>query len=325
MARTTLQTIADETGLSKYAVSRALSGKSGVSEATRQRVIEAAARLGYERPQEADLRPLGVIFNRADVINSELHMQIQNGVQREAERLGFSVRIHWTNAGQDLEPTARSCAGLMICGNYDAATLARAYAVGVPIVRQGWLEPLEPVDLVSGTDHEAGSAVANYLLALGHREIAYVHGEPRYRGRMERLYGLREVMERTEGAVLHHLVWEDGSGFAAVLEALLAGGASPTAYFCAHDGIALTVVTELLARGVRIPETASVVGFGDYTAAVQVLPRLTTVKVHGVAMGAMAVRILDARLNTPDFPDTPLRISVPSEIVERQSAGPAAP
>ena len=70
---------------------------------------------------------------------------------------------------------------------------------GVPIVRQGWLEPLEQVDQIGGTDHEAGSAVASYLLGLGHREIAYVHGDPRYRGRMERLYGLREVLEQDRG------------------------------------------------------------------------------------------------------------------------------
>ena len=53
MRRVTLQTIAEETGLSKFAVSRALAGKSGVSEETRARVAEVAARLGYRRPARA--------------------------------------------------------------------------------------------------------------------------------------------------------------------------------------------------------------------------------------------------------------------------------
>ena len=112
-----------------------------------------------------------------------------------------------------------------------------------------------------------------HLLGFGHREIAYVHGDPSYRGRMERLYGLREVLERVEGTVIHDLVWEDeaavravsGSsrgGFAAAFDRLRAGGARPTAFFCAHDGLAVTVISELLARGLRIPEDASVVGFG---------------------------------------------------------------
>ena len=98
----------------------------------------------------------------------------------------------------------------------------------------------------------------------------------------------------------------------------------PTAYFCAHDGLAVTVISELLARGIRIPEDASVVGFGDFSAALQILPRLTTVKVHGAEIGAMAVRLLDARINTPDFPAFPVRMLVPGRIVERQSAGPVS-
>ena len=150
-----------------------------------------------------------------------------------------------------------------------------------------------------------------------------MHGDPRYRGRMERLYGLREVLEQVDGAVMHDLVWEDGSTFAGVLDTLEAAGARPTAYFCAHDGLAVTVISELLARGLRIPEDASVVGFGDYSAALQILPRLTTVKMHGPEIGALCVRLLDARINTPGFPAVPVRMLIPSRIVERQSAGPA--
>jgi LacI family transcriptional regulator len=322
MSRVTLQMIAEETGLSKFAVSRALAGKSGVSEETRSRVAAAADRLGYRRAPTAEPLRIGLIFSDTDIINSELHMQIQSGVQREAARLGLAVRIHWTHDPADLEPIARACDGLMICGPHDRAALKRAYATGTPIVRQGWLDPLEPVDQIGGTDHEAGSAVAAYLLGLGHREIAYVHGDPSYRGRMERLYGLREVLERTEGAVLHDLVWEDDAGFAQVFEQLRAGGGAPTAYFCAHDGIAVTVISELLARGIRIPEDASVVGFGDYSAALQVLPRLTTVKVQGSIIGAVAVRLLDARINSSNYPALPLRVLVLDQIVERQSAGP---
>jgi LacI family transcriptional regulator len=323
MRRVTLGTIASETGLSKFAVSRALAGKSGVSEATRARVAEAAARLGYRRPAPVEPKPIGVVFSDTDVINGELHVQIQAGVQREAQRLGFPVRVHWAHAGEDLEPMARRCAGLMICGPHERSAVAGAYAAGIPIVRQGWLEPLEQVDQIGGTDHEAGSAVAQYLLGLGHREIAYVPGDPRYRGRMERLYGLREILEQAAGALMHDLVWEEDSTFADVLDALHAAGAQPTAYFCAHDGLAVTVISELLARGLRIPEDASVVGFGDYSAALQILPRLTTVKMHGAEVGAMSVRLLDARINTPGFPTVPVRMLIPSRIVERQSAGSA--
>ncbi|MCS6757762.1 MAG: hypothetical protein MO852_00480 [Candidatus Devosia euplotis] len=68
-------------------------------------------------------------------------------------------------------------------------------SIDIPVAHNGWVEPLDPFDTVSGTNHEAGSAVPSYLLGLGHRSIAYVHGTPGYRGRIERYYGVHEALE----------------------------------------------------------------------------------------------------------------------------------
>ena len=80
---------------------------------------------------------------------------------------------------------------------------------------------------------------------------------------------------------------EDG-GFIPALRSLQATGIAPTALFCAHDGLALTAVSELLARGYKIPEDMSVVGFGDFSAATQISPQLTIIKVQGLEMGVAA-------------------------------------
>jgi LacI family transcriptional regulator len=322
MGRVTLGVIAEETGLSKFAVSRALSGKSGVSEETRRRVNEVAARIGYRKATSSAAKTIGVIFDDTDVINSELNMQIQSGVRREAQRLGFPVRILWTRNPDELERFARESDGLLIVGPHAQDSLARAYATRTPVVRLGWLAPLEAVDSVSGTDREGGAAVLEYLARLGHRQIIYVHGTPGYRGRLERLHGARDTVERLEGVTLHNLTWEDDTSFGEALAQLQADGHQPTAYFCAHDGLAVTVISELLARGYRIPEDVSVVGFGDFAAAQQILPHLTTVKIRGVEMGEMTVRLLDDRMDPETSPSFPLRIQVPCLLVERSSAGP---
>src|SRR6478736_2828918 len=78
--RVTLQTIAREVGLSKYAVSRSLAGKSGVSEETRERIREMAVRLGYAKPAaQSGSNDIAVVFHDLDPVNSELYMQVQNG------------------------------------------------------------------------------------------------------------------------------------------------------------------------------------------------------------------------------------------------------
>jgi LacI family transcriptional regulator, galactose operon repressor len=324
VARVTLTHIAAHTGLSKFAISRALSGKDGVSDETRKRVRDAAAALGYERPQAtSETRALSVVFLDTDLINSELHMLIQSGVQREAQKLGYQIGMRWTHLSDQIEAIARASRGVVLVGAHDRASLTRAYATGVPIVRVGWLDPLEAVDQVSGTDHEAGAAVANYLVGQGHKTIAYVHGAPGYRGRVERWYGVREVLEGRDDVSFRQMRVPSEMGFTEGLRALQAEGFKPTALFCGHDGMAVTVVSELLRLGYRIPEDISVVGFGDYSSATQISPHLTTVHVHGQEMGAACVRLLDDRISGRIESSMAYRVQIAARIINRASSGPA--
>jgi LacI family transcriptional regulator len=322
-ARVTLRQIAGELGLSTFAVSRALSGKDGVSETTRQLVGSTATRLGYVRPAPgAAARDIALVFHDLDDVNSELRMQIQNGVQREAHRLARPVRLQWTHLPEQIADLARCSAGLLLVGPHDRRTVETIGAIGVPVVRLGWVDPLEQVDQVLGTDHEAGQAVAEYLIGLGHRAIAFVHGAPGLRGRRERFTGMREVVERRGDITLHQLAFDEQDGFSAAFRTLRLR-AAPTAFFCAHDGLALTVMSELLALGYRIPEDASVVGFGDFSPATQISPPLTTVRMEGCEMGAVALRLLLDRIESGAPFDAPARrVLIASRIIERRSSGP---
>ena len=323
MAKVTLQVIATETGLSKFAVSRALAGKEGVSAETRDRVIAAAERLGYRRTSDSAAIVLAAIFNADDHINGEQHMQIQGGLQSEALKCDCAVRMHWSRGVEDLDRAIAGVDAIFAVNLSDSASLSLLELSGKPMLRSGWVSPIEPVSTISGTDHEAGSAVAAYLLNLGHREIVYVHGDADLRGRRERLYGLREVVEDTQGARFYDVSWNGSSTFSSRLDDILASGARPTAFFCAHDGLAITAVSDLLSRGWQIPHDASIIGFGDFSAAQQIRPALTTVKVHGHRMGRTALRHLVTRLRTPDWPDYPVRLQIPNTIIARSSTGPA--
>lgn len=323
MARVTLQDIANHTGLSKFAVSCSLSGKAGVSEATRKRVEDAAAKMGYLRQRPAEeQREITLIFHdRVDSVSYELRTMLQDGMQREAHRLGQPVRLQWTHDSNRVETMAKDSAGIILVGPHEQKTLDILKASGVPVVRLGWVAPLEQADHVGGTDHEAGIAVGEYLIALGHRDIAFLRGEEGYRGRMERYHGLRESLEQYPDARLHDLRFEEDGGFIPALQMLHNSGIAPTALFCANDGLALTAVSELLARGYRIPEDMSVVGFGDFSASTQISPHLTTIKVQGVEMGATAMRLLLERIETRGQSVLARRILIASTFVERRSSG----
>lgn len=323
MRKVTLQDIANHTGLSKFAISCSLSGKAGVSESTRKRVEDAAAMLGYQRPKPAnEPREITLIFHdQVDSVSYELRTMLQDGMQREAHRLGQPVRLQWTHDADRVEAMVQDSAGIILVGPHEETILQIVRASGVPSVRLGWVSPLEQADHVGGTDHEAGIAVGDYLFGLGHRDIAFVQGKEGYRGRMERYHGLRESLDQYPEARLHDLRFDEDGGFIPALQSLQNAGIAPTALFCAHDGLALTAVSELLARGYRIPEDISVIGFGDFSAATQISPHLTTIKVQGAEMGATAMRLLLERIKTRGQPVLARRILIASTFVERRSSG----
>ncbi|PLU81986.1 LacI family transcriptional regulator [Sinorhizobium medicae] len=290
MSRITLQDIADHTGLSKFAVSCSLSGKPGVSDTTRKRVQDAAVQLGYQRLKPAEeRREVTLIFHdQVDSVSYELRTMLQDGMQREAHRLGQPVRLQWTHDANRVEAMVKDSAGIILVGPHEQKTLDILRASG-----------------------------------LGHRDIAFLQGEEGYRGRMERYHGLRESIEQYPDARLHNLHFKEDGGFIPALQSLQTTGIAPTALFCAHDGLALTAVSELLARGYRIPEDMSVVGFGDFSAATQISPQLTTIKVQGLEMGATALRLLLERIETQGNTVPARRILIASTFVERRSSGPA--
>jgi LacI family transcriptional regulator len=318
MKRVTLQMIADEVGLSKFAVSRALSGKTGVSDQTRHLISETARRLGYRDHLQVNVRTVGIALDTQERMNGEHQYRVNSGAQREAEKLGFQLKTHWMH-GQSLAGLARDCDALIIVGRHSQESVCDAYAVGRPVVRIGFPRALERCDLVDGAGREAGYAVGRMLLDHGHREIAYVFGPHRYRGRRDRRAGLSDVMERHKGTRLLTLEWVQGEPFAAVFDAFLATGASPTAYFCGHDGLAMTVLSELLRRGIAVPRDVSVVGYGDYSTAEHISPALTSVRVPSEDLGAQAIRLAAMRLSGTGLTDVPVRIHVPERIVERAS------
>ncbi|MDR3472130.1 MAG: LacI family DNA-binding transcriptional regulator [Devosia sp.] len=323
MGRITLADIAGDLGLSKFAVSRALAGKGGVSPATRKLVTDAAERLGYAKAAPKAHGELLLIFHDHDPVNSELAMQIQTGVQHEASAAGVPLRMGWTHDPEEVGNLARSSAGVMLFGSHSPEAMTAIRDAGKPLVRVGWLHPLEQIDQVMGADHEAGAAVGNFLHQLGHREIAYVHGTPGFRGRMERLYGLRETAEVEHGMIVHELKFAENAHFSEAFRQLSEQTSGVTAFFCAHDGLALTVVSELLRLGHKVPEDVTVIGFGDFSAARQITPQLTTVRLPGRDMGVAAIRLLldRIRLGSRNVASAQ-RLYVVPQIVERQSSGP---
>ena len=297
MSRITLQFIADQLGISKFAVSRALTGKPGVSDETRRAVVSTAERLGYtgRPPKAAEVRSFEVLFHDRTVANRELWVDVQHGIEQEASRRGYPMAIRWSNDHTMIERLERSTIGFVLVGPHEK----RMYEAAREVRRAGdHRQPHRACARQHGPDHRdrrrGGRPTSrDFLVGLGHRRLVYVHGRLGYPGRYARLRGFAEAIAGVDGAELREIAFEEdqaGAGFSAALMAMVGDGFEPTCFFCGSDDVALTVVSELMRIGLAIPEDVSVVGHADYPIATQISPKLTTVHMPHRQMGIAAVR-----------------------------------
>lgn len=332
MSRVTIQTIADHLGISKFAVSRALTGKTGVSESTRLMVHNAAAELGYDQKRRSPEtgKTIEVIFKDRTVASRELWIDVQHGVDSEVVLNGHTMAVRWTDDPTILKRLEQNAAGFVLIGPQRPEMFEAIDKSPVPaVVVNHVVPPLLGIDQISATDVEAGVYVARYLADLGHRRVVYAHGRMGYPGRFARLRGFSEAISAIEGMELREISFADDQAADDLRDCLLSmvrAGFEPTAFFCGSDGVAVTVVSELMRLGLRVPEDVSVIGHADYSIATQISPQLTTVHMPHRQMGVAAVRLLLGRASkSPDLDGLPpQRVSLVPRLVERQSSGPAA-
>ncbi|GLQ10633.1 LacI family transcriptional regulator [Devosia yakushimensis] len=329
MARVTIQSIADQLGLSKFAVSRALSGHSGVSDATRAAVVEMAARLGYIARNKASTQTkIEIIYHAPEIMHRELWIEVQAGAQARAPTDNVSTTVRLTNDPAAVEQLASSADGFLLIGPHEDSMLDAIRESGLPCVRIGGpLPPLDVMDHVGGVDEEGAAAVARHLLDLGHRHFVYVHGQAGYPGRVLRFESFRSQLAEVSGTKIHELVLPQDNAptdFSGALSRLHQEGFRPTGYFCGNDYVAVTVLTELMRLGIRVPEEASVVGYGGYAIASHTSPMLTTVEVPYRQIGRMAMSLLLSRIGTDGAVNNlpPQRVGLVPQLVVNGTTAP---
>lgn len=330
--RSTLAAVATSAGVSIATASKVLNGRSDVSPTTRAHVQEVLRQHDYvgPRPKAAGRITVELFFQGAVGYYS---MEVIQGVVDAGRGAHVDVVLSSHPRGTPATVTGRPTAWareLIASGRRlvigvtsdvvaaDVAALARA---GLPLVV---IDPLtitqQDVTSVGSTNFAGGLAATEHLLALGHRQIAYLGGPVTAACNQARLHGYRGAMEAAGAAVpdayvrLSDFLYDDG----------VVGGASlldlprpPTAVFAGSDEVALGVIEAARARGLRIPEDLSIVGFDDTQAARTASPQLTTVRQPLRQMGAVALRT-GLRLAAGQSVDSP-HVELATQLVVRGS------
>jgi LacI family transcriptional regulator len=173
-------------------------------------------------------------------------------------------------------------------------------------------------------DHEHGAYLATqHLLALGHRDIAYIGGPADTGVTQLRLRGFHRAMAEAQAPVhsdrVLHCDFTSPGGHAAAAQVLQ--GRRPTAIFAGNDMIGFGVLRAAAERNINVPGELSVIGFDDIELSRYVYPPLTTVGQSIRELGESAASLLLARIGTPRQGVAEQRIVAP-RIVLRESTGP---
>jgi LacI family transcriptional regulator len=225
------------------------------------------------------------------------------------------------------ELRAATGGGILVLPELSSEELSAPLSDGYPLVV---IDPLAPLDAripsVSAAHESGGEQAMQHLLDLGHRRIAAITGPPGWVATEERRRAYRSALAAAGIPFDSSLEleadfdFEPGTQAAAVLLAL---DPPPTALFAFSDMIAVGAMRAARARGIKIPDELSIVGFDDSAYATVVHPALTTVRQPLAEMGVTAVDLL-VRLMRQEAVDTLHLEPFTRLIVRETTAGPRA-
>lgn len=323
--RVTIADIAARAGVTSGAVSRAVNDKPGVSDATRERILQVARELNW-RPSHAaqalmgkNAEAVGLVLARpAEVIGEEsFFAKFIAGVQSVLSNAGYSLLLQMAS---DTEAEIALQRAWVADGRVDGILMLDP-RVGDPRIRA--LACLDiPVVIVGGsidegqirsvrTNNALGmTLLTRHLSDLGHRRVAFISGDQTFQHTQERIQAFGRL-------AIDLGIW--GQTIAGDFDATSAGAATmrlltapqpPTAIIYDSDVMALSGMRVIAQLGLSVPGDVSVAAWEDSTTCQVLHPTLTSLNRDAVALGRIAATSMLQLLATGPTPSEEVSMRV---------------
>lgn len=330
----TAKELAEKLGLSAAAVSMALSGKPGVSESTRDRVLKAAKENGYDfsrqriRAEEKKGTIAFLLYRRhgAVVGDTLFFSSLSEGVAGACRGLGYNLQmlyLHEENVRGELRSLlGTDTKGVILLGTeIRAEDFAPFASFPLPmVVLDTYFEGI-PRDCVLINNVQGAFTATNYLIAKRKQQPGYLRSSYSIGNFEERADGFYKAIRHnglsTSASIVHRLAPSVEGAYADMKVFIQQGEKLASCYFADNDLIAAGAMRAFKEAGYRIPEDIGIIGF-DNTSMCEIMePPLTTVHVPKQTMGKMAVERLTAILDHK--PSASVKIEIATTLVKRGS------
>ncbi|MBZ5753531.1 LacI family DNA-binding transcriptional regulator [Metabacillus rhizolycopersici] len=286
----TIKDIARLANVSHTTVSRALNNSPLIKEPTKRKILEIASQLNYIPNYNAKSlvtqksHTIGLFFSSISSGTSpSFFVDALKGVNRVISQ-DYNLFVRGIDDYQDfstINPQRFDGIILMSQSVKDNSFIYHTMQKGIPlVVLNRYIEDDHIINILSD-DTEGSRQAVEYLVKSGHRDIAIIEGIQGFKSTQMRKEGYLQALIQHVMSIQHEYSvggnYDMESGYLA-MNKLLSLKKPPTAVFCSNDDMAIGAMNAVFAKGLKVPDDISIVGFDDIGFSRYTTPRLTTVK-----------------------------------------------
>lgn len=328
----TMRDIADALNTSVVTVSNAISMKAGVSEPLRREILKKAEELGYRFPQKPSEKRksslmAGILCSRSymseessfywEMYRNVVNAAAQKGVITMLEILETDEEAAKANMDDLALAVDSGTDGFLVIGQIEDRYLKLLLEKWKkPVVLLDFCRPEYDCDAVMSNNYMGAYRITKYLTDRGHRRIGFVGTGRTSLNVAERYYGFCSCMQEQGLPIEPKWLLEDRE-LRTERPRIELPQELPDAFACSSDYAAGILYNTLTARGLRVPEDVSLIGYDDYLYGNAFAKELTTYRVDLPRMAGQAMELLRERIDAPKRPCGVHYID--SEIIERSS------
>ena len=326
MKRVTLQDIADELGISRNTVSKAINNSDGIAAATRDKILQKAVEMGYKQfsyvnsilgsddinslPASQQYQGEIALMTSAFLSQSHFASTMLDKFQREISQAGYTMNTHRVTKENLRTMTfpytfRKDLVKAVICiemFDYDYDNMICELDIPVlfvdgPVKRDGYSLPADQLYMDNTTEI---TRFVNVMLAAGKKRIGFVGNYNHCQSFYERYSAFRMAMLMAEVPVDERYVFCNNR-VEEIIESISELEELPDVFICANDFIAGDLFRGLFSIGKIVPDDVMILGFDNSPESRIMRPSLSTFHIHTQVMAITAMQLLISRRNEPSL------------------------
>lgn len=321
----TMSEIAKDLGLSTVSVSKAITGKDGVSDKVREMILKRAEEMGYvyNRPdKENTSHNIGIIVGEHFLGEDSFYTKLY---QRTLLMLGEKGHVGLLEIVQKKDEeelkmpvliSSNHVEAVIVLGQMSRPYLEMLKSSDIATLYMDFYDEQVREDAVVSDNVYGSTILTNHLINNGHKDIAFVGSILSTSSIMDRYMGYLKAMLKAGLNTRSEWLIEDRDQDGFSID-FLWPEVMPTAFVCNCDATAFSLIRKLQERGINVPSDVSVVGFDNYIYSELSNPQITT---YGVNTDALISNVVTTIINKVEDKDYAVgRVVVEGFMVERDS------